>query len=289
VCDAAANPRDWSPVTDICKIGSFCFARGARDSTGCGICDPDKDASHWSAATDVCVIAGQCVASGATDPAGCGTCDPTKSTSAYTPDPGKCLISDACYATDDPSPSGCGRCDPAEAPLFWTPALAATATTTGFESGLSGYVVDAPVGGIGWQVAARRAHGGSSSLHFGDPTKGTLDDGQAHQGQAKSAGFALPAGQKAAVHLWIYLDVETSPNHDMFAISAGGQLLWAKSDKTVPAASYRTWYPVEIDLSAFAGQSVELTFSFDTVDAWANTGEGIFVDDVTVISACGAL
>lgn len=289
VCDAANTPREWTAVSNVCRIGTRCFAAGAADVTGCGVCDPTRDASGWSEAEDVCRIDGPCVAAGVAEPSGCGVCDPAQSKSAYTPPAGQCLIDGACVSADAPSPTGCGRCDPALSRHFWSPAAAATATTTGFEGGLAGYVVDPPAGSIGWQVTTRRAHGGSASLYFGDPQSGNLDDGAAHQGTAQSAPLALPAGQKAAAILWMYLDIEASPQHDLLAISANGAVLWSKDSTTVPATRYRTWFPVELDLSAFAGQSVTLTFAFDTVDAWANAGEGVFLDDVTVITGCGPL
>ncbi len=42
-------------------------------------------------------------------------------------------------------------------------------------------------------------------------------------------------------------------------------------------------------LSDFAGKTVTLVFSFDTKDSSANTGEGVYLDEITVVTGCGPL
>ena len=55
---------------------------------------------------------------------------------------------------------------------------------------------------------------------------------------------------------------------------------------SVPSAVYRNWFEVTgINLN-LQGQNIRLRFSFDSVDALENTGEGIFVDSIRVVRAC---
>src|SRR6185436_14686763 len=44
------------------------------------------------------------------------------------------------------------------------------------------------------------------------------------------------------------------------------------------------WVTRSLDLSAYAGQTVRIRFSFDTIDAGFNNFEGWYVDDVNVFS-----
>lgn len=286
VCDSTKDAHAWTVLPNQCKIGGICFQPGATDTTGCGVCDPTKSVSAWSPAPNACLIQGACYASGATDTTGCGTCDPTKSTTAWTLSATVCLIQGACHQSGAKSPSGCGLCDPTKSSTTWTPVSGSTTQVVGFESGLGGFTVDAPVQGVGWAISQKRAKSGSASLRYGDPQAGDYDTGAANSGNATLAAVALPAGQKSALYFWLYLDTETSDGFDVLSVKVGTQVLWKKSATTVSTDSYRSWIPVEVDLSAFAGQSVSIVFNFDTKDAWSNSGEGVYLDDVTVVLGC---
>jgi hypothetical protein len=287
-CDPTNDQFKWTPLTSLCTIGASCYAAGAFDSTGCGVCDPTQDKNGWSSAPNTCLIQGQCFKAGAKAPAGCASCDPTKSTSAFTPDAGKCLISGTCYAQGDTSASGCSSCEPSQNASAWTPITAATTQTATFETGLDGYTVSAPVNGVGWQSDGTRAKGGTKSLYYGNPTTKSYASGTTtNSGSATSAAIALPAGQKAQLGFWLYLDAEASDGFDVLTVKVGTQVLWTKSKQTL--SQYRSWLPISVDLSAFAGQTINVIFEFDTKDGWGNSGEGVFIDDVSVITSCGAI
>ncbi|MBM4356039.1 MAG: hypothetical protein FJ109_19995, partial [Deltaproteobacteria bacterium] len=72
--------------------------------------------------------------------------------------------------------------------------------------------------------------------------------------------------------------------YDVFSVVAGNTTLYsACSDMLdlIPA-----WSLQQVDLTPYKGQSVNLGFRFDTVDAKNNAGEGIYIDDVAVSVAC---
>jgi hypothetical protein len=288
VCDVTKSQSAWTTVPNTCKIGGTCFKPNDTDVTGCGVCDPTRSPTTWSAMLGTCFIAGVCVKPGDPDATGCAACDPTKSTTDWTPLSGRCLIDGVCRSSGDKSASGCGLCDPTQSAVAWSTVSGASTSVNGFEGSLGGYTVDTPANGVGWQLSTARAKTGTASLYYGNPTGGSYDNGAANSGAATSPAIALPAGQKAALTFWLYLDVESSPSHDVLQVKAGSTVVWTKDATTMPPASYRRWVPIEVNLSSLAGQSVKISFAFDTKDAWANSGEGVFIDDVAVITGCGS-
>lgn len=288
VCDVKKNQYAWTLKKDVCKIGANCYNKAATDTSGCGVCDPTKSATSWTPSTGSCLIQGLCYKKGEQDASGCGTCQPATSATAFTPASGKCLIAGKCHKDGDASPSGCGVCSSAKNHRWWTPPAAAKLTLSTFESGLGTWTLTSPVGGVGWQVSKTRSHGGKNSLYYGNPTTGSYDNGKANSGTATAASVTLPAGQKSALTLWLFMDTESTSTLDVLTISAGAKVLWSKNAaSTMPLSSYRRWVPVELDLSALAGQTVKLSFTFDTKDDWANATEGVYLDDVALVTGCG--
>jgi len=287
VCDAS-DPLKWTTLPNLCKIGATCYKPGDRDTTGCGVCDPTKSATGWSQSSDTCWIGGGCYKQGDKDPSGCGSCDPAKSATGWTAAASNCLIGGTCHQQGVTSTSGCGICDAAKSAESWSAVTGASTTLFDFEAGLGGFSVDPAVNKVGWQIASARAKGGKQSLYYGDPTSASYNNGAANKGKATSSAVTLPAAKKAALIFWLYLDTESAATFDVLTIKAGGSVVWTKSAATLGSASYQTWVPVEVDLSSKAGSSIMIEISFDTIDAWSNGGEGVYIDDLRVLGGCGA-
>lgn len=288
ICDVEVDIFRWTTLTDICKIDGKCQMAGQSDSTGCGVCDPVKSTDQWSPNPGICFIGGACVAEGDKNEAGCAVCDPAADSVGWTPLTGKCLINEMCVDDGVKSASGCSRCDAALSPTRWSDVAGAASQVKGFDSGLEGYVTGPLDIGVGWQLSSSRAISATQSLHYGNPSTLTFDTGAANGGAAVSAAADLPAGQKAALRFWLYMDTETNAAHDVLSVSVNGATLWTKSAETMPPELFRRWVEVEIDLSSFAGTSVTHTFTFETKDDWANFGEGVFIDDVSLVTGCGS-
>lgn len=286
ICKPLDNQHAWTALPSFCSVGGRCVAAGERDASGCGVCDPQLDQHGWSRATDRCLIDGICYQSGDPQIDGCGTCDPARGLDRFSPPLNSCEIGDRCLQPADPSPSGCGQCAPSENPLFWIPRAAVSAVSEGFENGMGGYTLGPSVGSVGWQLSQKRAANGTTSLYFGNPGAGNYDGGTRVTGIASTPPFALPAGQKAALTFAIYLDVEPSRSADRVEVRIGQTVLWAKATH---ATTYRRFVRYELDLSSFAGTTIRVDFSFDSVDGFANTGEGLYLDDVTLLTNCGAI
>ena len=151
---------------------------------------------------------------------------------------------------------------------------------------------------VGWQVVADRKHfSGVQALYYGDPTQNpgnfiAVDpSGEAavevpSMGTAEKA-YRLPAG-KSVLEFWVFQDV--------WAISVQGEaqdLLTVEVEDqgtatTVWSASqlYRRWTPVQVDLSAWAGKQIIIRFRFDTGNTLNNDGEGVFLDDIALLTGC---
>jgi hypothetical protein len=289
-CNPNQSQTAWTAIDDVCKIGATCKANGTKDATGCGICDPQANANDWTPTANSCLIEGVCLQTGEKSSNGCGECDPNNSNVSYSPVANKCLIWDTCYDEGTISSSGCGSCQSVSQNTWWTDLPAATSNTTGFESGMEGWVADPLSDSLGWQLSTVRAYAGSGSLYYGHPTNKSYDaNGSANSGSVSSGTISLPAGQKAALHLWLYLDIESTAKFDVLSIEANSTAIWTKSPATMPLSNYKRWIPLEVDLSAFAGSDIILTLKMDTIDGWANTGEGIYLDAVTVLTNCAVL
>ncbi len=289
LCDVATSTTAWTAIAKLCKVGNQCHLPDEKDSTGCGICDPDQDAKAWSQTPDTCVIAGKCRKQDETELGGCGVCNAKLSSTAFSAPAGKCRIGGVCYDDGSKTQAGCHRCDISKSRNTWTP-ISATTTTTDFEAGLAGFVADPAKDGVGWTATDLRAHGGSQSLHYGDPSKKNYDNKAINAGSVRKTAIVLPAGQKTSLVFWLYVDPEHSASFDKLTLQIDGKEVWKKDPaNTVAPANHRKWIPIEVDLSAHAGKTITLSFAFSTEDAWNNSGEGVFIDDLVIYTACGPL
>jgi hypothetical protein len=165
--------------------------------------------------------------------------------------------------------------------------------TLDMESGIpGGWTASASAATTGWQWTQKQAHGGSGALWYGNAATGDFTDGS--NGSLQSGLIALPANAQLHFTAWVWLDTEMGPPYDELTLSLAVDgktfTLWTKhTDKDAGGADLwklKTWYLVDANLSAFAGKQVVLTWKFDTVDGVANTGQGVFLDDMALTRTC---
>jgi hypothetical protein len=101
------------------------------------------------------------------------------------------------------------------------------------------------------------------------------------------------------VRIWLWLDIGKSyeclggePNwSDVFNIvvkdvaSGEEEGVWVKL-VDAQCSDYDWWRPFEIDLSPWAGSTIQLQFAFDTFDTLENSGKGIGVDLIEFTQGC---
>ncbi|MBI5525892.1 MAG: putative Ig domain-containing protein, partial [Deltaproteobacteria bacterium] len=119
------------------------------------------------------------------------------------------------------------------------------------------------------------------SFWYGRDVTCTYNDGLANSGTLESPPIPIQAGDWLSFWSWERTECGgvSCPwdTREMFVWDGFGETLIYQSSRDIGA-----WYPVQIDLAAFAGQTVNIRFRFDTLDEWVNDFGGWYVDDVLV-------
>jgi hypothetical protein len=122
-------------------------------------------------------------------------------------------------------------------------------------------------------------------LYYGNTSEWDYNCGH-NAGVATSPSVSLAPSFGYTLSFALFLDGEDNAVFDLLDLTAmvDGQpvLLWDK--KSVAAVS--NWYVYTIDISALAGRTFELRFSFDSVDEVGNQGSGFYIDALTIASSC---
>jgi hypothetical protein len=165
---------------------------------------------------------------------------------------------------------------------------------------------DTPGDGVTWSVVGAPAFSPNGSLHYGS-VAGTYETGFANSASILSNTFELPATTISRLQFWLFLDNEYangagSIQWDRLTIHAvrmddsGEELLLWDSAWGTPSYWFEIggvpdgaqWTFVDgLDMTPFKGRDVRLRIRFDTVDSDANAFEGVYLDDIEVISTCG--
>jgi hypothetical protein len=87
---------------------------------------------------------------------------------------------------------------------------------------------------------------------------------------------------------WVYKDSEMGGGSydrlDLYVVKAGVQsVLLTEGSSTYTA---QAWKEISVDMSAFAGQTLQIRFSFATGDSVGNGGLGVLIDDVRLTQTC---
>jgi hypothetical protein len=287
----------------VCLEGSCCTphcAEGVCGDDGCGgvcgasNCPPDTYCADWDGAD------GLCHAGAAGDPCdNAARCDDGEACTEDQCVGGACAFDDALCCEDD---EGCDDGDPdcttdacVDGLCVFTPTGAAgcceaEVLVTDFEGGLPAGTTGVYTSGtiVEWHhTELGRSHSGDKALYYGSPSSWDYDNGSINSGKITIPNLSIPAGYGARLSAWLYLDVEDDAAYDTLQIGlkdAQGTTrgLWEKADAT----TQKTWFQIDLDVSAFAGMTVAVVIAFDTYDNSWNETEGVYVDDLALISTC---
>ena len=171
------------------------------------------------------------------------------------------------------APTGLSGCCLSE-PLFWD-----------FESSLD-FEMSATSPPCAWQIVdTGKASSGSISMYYGDLESMSFACGH-NAGTATSSEITLIEGVAYTLTFQANIDVESNTVYDtldLYALVNGTEAhFWDKSEMIATDA----WYSYSVDISALAGQTFRLRFSFDTHDDVANESTGIYIDDLQITSTC---
>ncbi|GMV41742.1 MAG: hypothetical protein AMXMBFR64_34580 [Myxococcales bacterium] len=303
-CDTAADCYDANSCTNedcvdgVCSYelnlpGICCFSDAdCDDQNECtdDLCMGSYCQHYASKAPGCCSITADCNDG---DPCTLDLCDQYHCAHANT-----CCTSDAECADGDDK---CTIDQCLEQTCVHTPTLAQGCCIESiyvgdFEDGTTeGHAIYNSVPGTGWQVVTTgRAVSGNGALYYGNPFTWTYDTGaQSNHGSASGPVMILPAAVDVKMQFMLWMATEGTLAVDQLTVRVllveGGvvsklPIVWTKAK----LPQYATWVPVQIDLSAFAGQMIRVSFDFNTIDATFNSFEGIYLDDLFVVSTCKA-
>lgn len=146
--------------------------------------------------------------------------------------------------------------------------------------------------GKGWQYIKNFVESGKpvteSALYYGSPSAGNYSFGE-NNGTAITPTIYIPAAGVSKLKMNFWMQVE-SGGYDMFktvaiqsvSTPAITKVLFSKPRNFL----MKKWFPIELDLTAFAGTEIQILFSFDTGDGNSNTGRGVYVSDYQILSGC---
>ena len=107
-------------------------------------------------------------------------------------------------------------------------------------------------------------------------------------GSATTPAIQLPA-QPTLLKFWVYPDILGTADMDRLDVSIVSDMgsstsVWSKPNLQGGVGTY--WTEVTIDLSSYAGQSINVRFSFDSLGSLDATKTGPKFDDVRIMGLC---
>ena len=296
-CNTPADCGDGDACTQDLCTANLCEHPPVKDPLCCNDvsdCEPDNACAtatcfEGKCTYDVKETDGCCTSAKDCDDASTCTLDACKSF--------MCSHIETCCASDAECDDGDDLCT-TDACVFGKCSFQATGAegccqpdvyTESFDDGVAdGFTITNALA-TGWTLYGGSQTTLSTALYYGDPTKGSYDFG-ASNGSATTPAFFVPQGVETTASFALYMDTETSSYYDTLAVYAvtdqGEATLFSKDTDLVDV---KVWATYAINISAFGGTTIQLRFAFDTGDGAANTGEGVFVDDIAVTSTCAPL
>ena len=168
-----------------------------------------------------------------------------------------------------------------------------------FESGNNGFVINNGTTGL-WHNSIGRGsqagHTATHSLYYGQAETaaggGNYSTGATNTGNVTSPSIVLPSGVSALTLDFNYvLQTEGSTSFDLaqLQISTNGGTTFTTLASYNGTAESTVWKAAtQVSLASYAGQTVQLRWLFNTVDATANAFEGWYLDDVKIQTVASA-
>jgi hypothetical protein len=141
--------------------------------------------------------------------------------------------------------------------------------------------------GVGWHLVDNKKYQSPThSFYYGNPETGDYGTDYSNSGALYIKNVNLMPNMDYTLSFSLYMDTEQSSYYDTLSVSliylGESFTVWTKSS----VEDFETWDKYSVDISAFAGKTVDIKFFFDTVDSFANSSEGIYLDDILIESNC---
>ncbi len=163
-------------------------------------------------------------------------------------------------------------------------------------------------GGVFWVTASVTSADGKprytsapKSLYFGLPNNPCKDDlnttcptfnnGKVVASTATSMKIKVPSATKVLLTFQLFMDTEAGLNADALTLrvmkpGVPTKVVWTKAKLDGAGSTGGKFLLQTVDMSDYAGSTVELQFRFDSKDAFINEGEGVYIDDVLLKTTC---
>lgn len=127
-------------------------------------------------------------------------------------------------------------------------------------------------------------------MYYGNPATRTYDNGMQNRGTATSPSITLlPGTPGLSFSMW---ELTEGLGWDITWLElddgSGPVVIWDRNDDAdlSDGSSEGVFVPVALDLTAWAGSTVTLSFEFDTSDAVMNSLEGVYIDEIIIDGTC---
>ncbi len=117
---------------------------------------------------------------------------------------------------------------------------------------------------------------GGMFAYFGIDGQCNFSNGSAVSGSLSSSLLKVPTIGPPSLEFCYRFNVESGPPYDAGAVLINGTPVWEPTQNPF-------WGEAKINLSAYAGQDVQIEFTFDSLDAQLNTNLGWQVDGIRLV------
>jgi hypothetical protein len=201
----------------------------------------------------------------------------------------------SCFKANENNPSNsCQYCNPSKSQSFWTTVNGTAIHEYNFDNGsLGGWTItpNPATSAVKWQLDKKRSSSAPYSLYFGNVANHTYNDpGKTVSGDVISPEISLPTGKgKLCLEFQLFQWTEATGLFDQLTINAlpSEELLWKSGVEVNYADTAKTFRTFSVDVSAFAGQTIQFKFNFNSGDAQLNSTEGVYLDNIKVLTGCG--
>lgn len=152
-------------------------------------------------------------------------------------------------------------------------------------------------GNVKWQIVLHKYLNGGHEAYFGNAAQTNYDDpGKSVAGTLIANNVQLSADVKKSAWLqfdaWIDIEPLFEDFHITVVTAAGKEPIFVKSTpdnkpKDMTAGDFKVKKSYKLDLSKYKGQTIQITFAFDSFDNKGNDKNvGIYLDDIVVSEPC---
>lgn len=132
-----------------------------------------------------------------------------------------------------------------------------------------------------WHQSSWRDYDGGQAWYYGNEVTRTYNTGSRNFGELTSLEIIVPTGTPVLT-FWSWRVTESGLSWDrsLVQIKPQGSTVWTTVRQISDISG--SWQRSDIDLLAYAGQVIQVRFSFDTIDSVLNDYEGWYIDAVTI-------